>query len=56
MCFSKPIRITPLLATPVLAVLAVMIYWLRRMRRRQMAAISVRRLSSTISTPTAIMR
>jgi uncharacterized membrane protein len=32
--FPEPLRITPLLAFPVLAVLATMVYWLRRLRTR----------------------
>lgn len=34
----KPIRIPPLLAFPVLAVLVTMIYWMRRVRARRPAA------------------
>jgi uncharacterized membrane protein len=33
--FPKPVRILPLLATPVLAVLVTMIYWLWRVRARR---------------------
>ena len=32
--FPEALRITPLLAFPVLAVLATMVYWLRRLRKK----------------------
>lgn len=38
--FPAALRVTPLLALPVLTVLAAMIYWLRRLRRRQPASIA----------------
>jgi hypothetical protein len=38
--FPKPIRIAPLLALPVLAVLATMLYWLWRVRIRQSLRVS----------------
>lgn len=37
----KPFRIMPLLATPVLAVLVTMLYWLWRIRRRRPARAAV---------------
>ena len=41
--FPKPIRILPLLATPVLAVLVTMLYWLWRVRvRRSLRGVRVR--------------
>ena len=38
--FPAALRVTPLLALPVLTVLAAMIYWLSRVRRRRPAAIA----------------
>jgi hypothetical protein len=39
--FPRALRITPLLALPVLAVLATMIYWLRRLRTSHAAVVHV---------------
>jgi uncharacterized membrane protein len=47
--FPKPIRIMPLLALPVLAVLVTMLYWLWRVRVRR----SLRGIALAVGTPEA---
>jgi uncharacterized membrane protein len=41
--FPQALRIPPLLATPVILVLVMMVYWLRRVRRRASEQTSLRR-------------
>ena len=51
----KPLRITPLLATPVLVVIVVMIYWLVRLRLRQAPSVTGTSYGSLI-TPSVTSR
>ncbi len=48
--FPKPVRVMPLLALPVLAVLVTMLYWLWRVRVRR----SFRGLVATVSAPEVV--
>ena len=46
--FPKPIRIMPMLALPVLAVLVTMFYWLWRVRRRSLRGITIARAPDAV--------